>query len=161
MGYEFNGQCTNSMGTHVTMDKATTGILSQRCLTNQQVWIQWCGWLTVMDRDGPDIQTQSQHELRVAASGWSRERERERDERNEGGWWKYASCNKWPGDVASAYAVITKNRRNTVTIIGYHGMSQRCDSNKNSKQPTAVHAQNIYKSETTTSPLHPRFIRKK
>ena len=31
-----------------------------------------------MDRDGLDIQTQLQHELQVATSGWSRERERER-----------------------------------------------------------------------------------
>jgi hypothetical protein len=34
------------------------------------------------------------------------------------------SCDRWPGDVANAYAVITKNRRITVTIIEYHGMSQ-------------------------------------
>ncbi len=89
-----------------------------------------------------------------------RERERESDKWNEGGRRKYASCDRWPGDVAYVYAVITKNRRNTVTIIGYHGMSQPCDSNKNSEQPTAVHAQNIYKYERTTSPLHPRYIQK-
>jgi hypothetical protein len=113
-----------------------------------------------MDRNGSDIQTQSQHELQVAVSGWS-ERERESNKRNEGGQRKYASCNRWPGDVASAYAVITKKQRNTVTIIGYYGMSQQCNNDKNSEQPTAVHAQNFCKSETTTSPLHPRYIQKK
>jgi hypothetical protein len=35
------------------------------------------------------------------------------------------SCDRWPGDVANAYAVITKNRRITVTIVEYHGMSQQ------------------------------------
>ena len=50
--------------------------------------------------------------------------ERERT-RNEGarGW--NESCDRWPGDVANAYAVITKNRRITVTIVEYHGMSQQ------------------------------------
>ncbi len=33
------------------------------------------------------------------------------------------SCDRWPGDVANAYAVIKKNRRITVTIVEYHGMS--------------------------------------
>jgi hypothetical protein len=39
------------------------------------------------------------------------------------GWNK--SCDRWPGDVANAYAVITRNRKITVTIIEYHGMSQQ------------------------------------
>jgi hypothetical protein len=44
---------------------------------------------------------------------------------NEGarGWNK--SCDRWPGDVANVYAVITKKRRITVTIVEYHGMSQQ------------------------------------
>jgi hypothetical protein len=44
---------------------------------------------------------------------------------NEGtrGWNK--SLDRWLGDVANAYAVITKNRRITVTIVEYHGMSQQ------------------------------------
>jgi hypothetical protein len=57
---------------------------------------------------------------------------------NDGGQQKYASCDRWPGDVASAYAVISKYRRNTVTIIGYHGMSQQWDSNKNSEPLTVA-----------------------
>jgi hypothetical protein len=44
---------------------------------------------------------------------------------NEGarGWNK--SCDRWLGDVANAYAGITKNQRITVTIVEYHGMSQQ------------------------------------
>ncbi len=44
---------------------------------------------------------------------------------NKGARGRNKSCDRWPGDVANAYAVITKNRRITVTIIEYHGMSQQ------------------------------------
>jgi hypothetical protein len=50
----------------------------------------------------------------------------ERERRtNEGarGW--NESCDRWLGDVANAYVVITKNQRITVTILEYHGMSQQ------------------------------------
>ncbi len=50
--------------------------------------------------------------------------ERERTT-NEGARGRNKSCDRWPDDVANAYAVITKNRRITVTIIEYHGMSQQ------------------------------------
>ncbi len=93
------------------------------------------------------------------------ERERESNEWNKGGQQKYASCNRWLGDVASAYVVITKNRRNTVTIAGYHGMSQQCDSTKISEPPTVAMEKYMskkkYKYERTTSPLHPRYLQKK
>jgi hypothetical protein len=43
------------------------------------------------------------------------------------------SCDRWPGDVANAYAVITKSQRITVTIVEYCGMSQQkmCINNIN------------------------------
>ncbi len=49
--------------------------------------------------------------------------ERERTT-NEGARGQNKSCYRWPGDVANAYAVITKNWRITVTIVEYHGTSQ-------------------------------------
>jgi hypothetical protein len=94
----------------------------------------------------------SQHELQVAASCRSRKRERVT---KEGGQQKYESCDRWPGDVASVYAVITKNRINTVTIIGYHGMSQQCDSNKNSKPPTMAMDKYMRKKITCLKQQHP------
>ncbi len=44
---------------------------------------------------------------------------------NKGARGRNESCDRWPGDVANAYAVITKNRRITVTIVEYHGISQQ------------------------------------
>ncbi len=44
---------------------------------------------------------------------------------NEGATGRHKSCDRWPGDAANAYAVITKNWRITVTIAEYHGMSQQ------------------------------------
>jgi hypothetical protein len=35
------------------------------------------------------------------------------------------SYDRWLGDVANAYAVITKKQRITVTIVENHGMSQQ------------------------------------
>ncbi len=155
MAYEFNGNShNNGQGNNRNMipdvlDKSACVNSMMRMADGDGSW--WIG------------HTNSIAAWVASSCKWlvKRERERESDEWNEGGRRKYASCDRWLGDVASAYAVITKNRRNTVTIIRYHGMSQRCDNNKNSEQPTAVHAQNIYKSETTTSPLHPRYIQKK
>ncbi len=50
--------------------------------------------------------------------------ERERTTNKEARGWN-KSCDRWPGDVENAYAVITKNRRIAVTIVEYHGMSQQ------------------------------------
>jgi hypothetical protein len=44
---------------------------------------------------------------------------------NKGARGQNKSCDRWPGDVANAYGVITKNRRITVTVVEYHGMSQQ------------------------------------
>jgi hypothetical protein len=44
---------------------------------------------------------------------------------NEGPRGRNKCCDRWLGDMANVYAVITKNRRITVTIVEYHGMSQQ------------------------------------
>jgi hypothetical protein len=44
---------------------------------------------------------------------------------NKGARGRNKSCDRWPGDVANAYAVITKNQGIPVTIVEYHGMSQQ------------------------------------
>jgi hypothetical protein len=94
-----------------------------------------------------------QHELRVPASCRSRKRERAT---KEGGRQKYESCDRWPGDMASVYAVITKKQRNTVTIIGgYHEMSQRCNSNENSEPPTVAMEKYMRKKITSLKQQHP------
>jgi hypothetical protein len=44
---------------------------------------------------------------------------------NKGARRRNKSCDRWLGDVANVYAIITKKRRITVTIVEYYGMSQQ------------------------------------
>ncbi len=50
---------------------------------------------------------------------------------------------------------LQKNRRITVTSIGYYGMAQRCKSNKNSKPPTMAMEKYMHKKITSLKQQHP------
>jgi hypothetical protein len=140
--YEFNGNSHNN-GLSNNRNKIPE-VLKKSAGMNSMMWMA----------DGDGLQSIG-HMNSIAARVASSRKLPVEKETNEGGRQKYKSCDRLPGDVASAYAVITNNRRNTVTIIGYHGMSQRCDSNKNYEPPTVAMEKYMRKKIKSLKQQHP------